>query len=199
METPLRRKDDAPAASRYRCPTACARVWVIIRGRAAFPRPHPDIRPAGAVQRGVKPWPDATANPRPHPSPLPRSPSPAPSSGVSAPASPDRRMPRPTPSGIGWRVVSPAATGPSTPAMATRVGCSSPRARGPAMAEASSPRRPTWPPARSRSRSPRGCWPIRARAPGRSAVADSRVRLHAPWPMTPWPMTRRLKQSPNST
>ncbi len=79
-----------------------------------------------------------------------------------------KRQP-PTPTGIASHSASPAATGPSTPATATRVACSSPPAPGTPTAAASTPRPQTRPPASSRSLSPSASSPTRAGAHGRRA------------------------------
>ena len=167
---------------------------------AAGPRPEPcfERRPldlASAWQRGLTPWPDATVSPRLRRSTSPRSPSPAQPSAASLSAAPLGHRRRPTPNGTGWPVVSPAATGPSTPATATTADFSSPRAPGPGMVAASSPRRPIWPPGRSRSPSPSGCWLIRARVPGRSVAVACPAPLRAPLPVR----RRPPRMTPSST
>ena len=143
-------------------------------------RPNPTADLAGALQRGKHQWLDATASPHTRPSASPRSPSPASSSPAAASAWPHRPRRRQTPNGIRWRVVSPVETGPSTPATAITVGCSSPPVPGLATAAASSRQWPTWPAAKNRSRSPRRCWPPRVGVPGRCVVAGCRVRHRAP-------------------
>jgi uncharacterized protein YabE (DUF348 family) len=69
-------------------------------------------------------------------------------------AKPGTEVP-PVQSGGTWPPARPAATGRLTPATVSLVACSSTRTRGSATAGCGTPRGPTWPPARSRSRSPR--------------------------------------------
>ena len=60
--------------------------------------------------------------------------------------------------------------------------CNSPQAPGPRMAAASTPRRLSWPPRTSRSRSLSGYWRPRVVAPGPCAVAGCRARPRARLP-----------------
>ena len=191
-ETPLWRKDDVAGATRYRrkrpahvlrqaLSASRAELHPPERGEttttSGWGRGSTDL--AGALQRGSDPWPDGIANPRPRPLASPSSLLPVQSSVAAPSAWPRRLRPRPMRNGIRWQVASPAATGPLIPATATRAACSSPPAPGPAMAAANSPRLPIWPPASNRSRSPRRCWPLRARVRGRCVVAGCPARRRA--------------------
>jgi len=98
---------------------------------------------------------------------------------AAASPSPATQPQPPTANGIKWPVASPAATGASTPATASTAVCNSPRPPGPRMAAASTPRRPSWPPRISRSRSLSGCWRLRVVAPGRCAAVRFRARHSA--------------------
>ena len=88
--------------------------------------------------------------------------------------------PPPMANGTRSRAANPAATGPSTPATATRAGCSSrPGTWACARRRRVRPGRATWPPRTSRSRSPSACWAPRAGARGRSVAAGCPARRRA--------------------